>query len=60
VLLVSTDLDEVLALSDRVLTMVRGRLIPVPDQGRTREGVGARMLAAGMVDGGGDAALASS
>jgi simple sugar transport system ATP-binding protein len=30
VLLVSTELDEVLALSDRVVALVRGRLVPVP------------------------------
>jgi simple sugar transport system ATP-binding protein len=44
VVLVSTDLDEVLALSDRVLVMVRGRLLPVPEGERTRAGVGRRML----------------
>ena len=46
VVLVSTDLDEVLALSHRVFVMARGRLTPVPDDARTREGVGALMLAA--------------
>lgn len=46
VVLLSTDLDEVLALSHRVFVMVRGRLTPVPDDARTREGVGALMLAA--------------
>ena len=46
VVLVSTDLDEVLALSHRVFVMVRGRLTPVPEDARTREGVGALMLAA--------------
>lgn len=45
VLLLSTDLDEILALSDRVLVMVRGECIPVPAEERTREGVGERMLA---------------
>lgn len=45
ILLVSTDLDEVLALSDRVLVMVRGRLRPVPDGEADREGVGRLMLA---------------
>lgn len=45
VVLLSTDLDEVLALSHRVLVMVRGRLVPVPAEARTREGVGALMLA---------------
>ena len=49
VVLVSTDLDEVLALSHRVLVMVRGRLLPVPDDRRTREGVGAYMLS-GILD----------
>jgi simple sugar transport system ATP-binding protein len=45
VVLVSTDLDEVLRLSDRVLVLVRGRLHPVPDEARTRDGVGRLMLA---------------
>ncbi len=45
VVLISMDLDEVLALSDRVLVMVRGRLSPVPTGRRTREGVGSLMLA---------------
>jgi len=44
VVLLSTDLDEVLALSHRVLVMVRGRLIDVPQAERTRQGVGALML----------------
>ena len=48
--LLSTDLDEVLALSDRVLVMVRGRLVPVPDGERTRLGVGALMLSADAAD----------
>lgn len=47
IVLVSTDLDEVLALSDRVYTIVRGRLTEVPGSERTRGGVGARMLEAG-------------
>jgi len=46
VVLLSTDLDEVLALSHRILVMVRGRLVAVPAEARTREGVGAFMLAA--------------
>lgn len=46
VLLVSTDLDEVLALSDRVFVMVRGRLRSVPPGEATRAGVGALMLSA--------------
>jgi simple sugar transport system ATP-binding protein len=44
VVLISTDLDEVLRLSDRILVMVRGRLVPVPDGARSREGVGRLML----------------
>lgn len=43
--LLSTDLDEVLALAHRVLVMVDGALVPVPEEERTRAGVGARMLA---------------
>jgi simple sugar transport system ATP-binding protein len=45
VVLISTDLDEVLALSHRIFVMSRGRLIPVPRARWTREGVGALMLA---------------
>ena len=44
VVLISTDLDEVLALSDRLFVIVRGRLSEVPLGQRTREGVGALML----------------
>jgi len=44
VLLASSDLDEVLALSDRVLVLSRGRLTPVPGEVRTREAVGSLML----------------
>jgi len=47
VVLVSTDLDEVLALSHRLLVLVRGGLLPVPEDRRTREGVGRLMLAGG-------------
>ena len=46
VVLISTDLDEVLALSDRVMVMVRGRLVPVPPESRSRAQVGALMLGA--------------
>lgn len=42
--LISTDLDEVLLLSDRIFVMVRGELRPVPPEAHSREGVGARML----------------
>jgi ABC-type uncharacterized transport system ATPase subunit len=41
---ISTDLDEILALADRVAVLVRGRLVPVPDAERSRLGIGARML----------------
>ncbi len=51
VVLISTDLDEVLALADRVFVMARGRLLPVDERARTREGVGALMLG-GAPDGG--------
>jgi simple sugar transport system ATP-binding protein len=44
VVLISSDLDEVLALSDRVLVLSRGRLREVAEAARTREGVGALML----------------
>lgn len=44
IVLISTDLDEVLALSDRVHAIARGRLVPVPREACTREGVGALML----------------
>jgi simple sugar transport system ATP-binding protein len=47
VVLVSNDLDEALALSDRLFVMSRGRLLPVPEAERTREGVGALMLGGG-------------
>jgi ABC-type uncharacterized transport system ATPase subunit len=44
IVLISTDLDEVLRLSDRIFVMVRGELVPVPPEARSREGVGALML----------------
>jgi ABC-type uncharacterized transport system ATPase subunit len=49
VVLISSDLGEVLALSDRVLVISRGRLVPVSERERTREGVGALMLGGGHV-----------
>lgn len=45
IVLISTDLDEVLALSHRVCAIARGRLRQVPEAERTRKGVGAFMLA---------------
>lgn len=44
VVLLSTDLDEVLALSDRVLVMTRGRLVAPTQAHPTRDEVGALML----------------
>jgi ABC-type uncharacterized transport system ATPase subunit len=41
---VSTDLDEILGLSDRICVLARGRLVAVPEGQRTRAGVGALML----------------
>lgn len=46
IVVISTDLDEVLALGERVVVMVRGRLEEVPPGDRHRAGVAARMLAA--------------
>ncbi len=43
VLLVSTELDEVLALSDRVVALVRGRLVAVPE-GADAAAIGAILL----------------
>lgn len=47
VVLISTDLDEVLTLADRIAVMVRGRLIPVPPEDREATASGALMLSAG-------------
>jgi len=46
VLLVSEDLDEILALADRIVVLVRGQLLDVPPEEHTRAGVGERMLSA--------------
>ncbi len=43
VLLVSTDLDEVLALADRRRALVSGRVVPIPD-GADRAAIGAILL----------------
>jgi ABC-type uncharacterized transport system ATPase subunit len=43
ILLISTELDEVLGLAGRVLALVRGRLLPVP-AGADREALGALLL----------------
>ena len=47
VVLLSTDLDEILMLSDRVLVMRRGALIPVPPEQANRDDIGRLMLAGG-------------
>lgn len=52
VVLLSTDLDEVLALSHRIFALARGRLKEVPPDRWTREGVGAAMLGADEEHGG--------
>ncbi len=46
IVLVSTDLDEILELADRILVMVRGRLLPLPPHGRHPDAIGHLMLAA--------------
>ena len=46
IVLISTDLDEVLALADRFFVMVRGRLEPVAPGPDLRTRIGARMLGA--------------
>lgn len=46
VVLISPDLDEVLELSDRIMVLVRGRLVPVPQSSRSATAVGELMLAA--------------
>ena len=44
VVVISSDLDEVLELSDRLFVLARGRLLAVPENQRMREAVGALML----------------
>ncbi len=44
-LLISSELDEVLELSDRVVALVRGRVVAVPD-GADRAAIGAILLGA--------------
>jgi simple sugar transport system ATP-binding protein len=55
VALISTDLDEILSMSDRIFVLVRGRLTEVPAHEQSREGVGRRMLAGGDARAGGGA-----
>jgi simple sugar transport system ATP-binding protein len=53
VLIVSAELDEVLALGDRIPVMYRGRIVDtVPAEEATREGLG--LLMAGATAGDGD------
>ncbi|HTO72143.1 MAG TPA: ATP-binding cassette domain-containing protein [Myxococcota bacterium] len=47
VLLVSTELDEVLELGQRILVLFRGALLEVPAGERSREAIGRRMLGEG-------------
>ncbi|MGB1658077.1 MAG: ABC transporter ATP-binding protein, partial [Longimicrobiales bacterium] len=47
IVLISTDLDEVLGLAERVVVMSRGHVMDVPADERTRAGVGALMLSGG-------------
>ena len=54
VVLISTDLDEILRLSHRILVMVRGRLLAVREDEQTREGIGRLMLAGGDPHAGAD------
>jgi simple sugar transport system ATP-binding protein len=44
VLVISTELDEVLELGQRISVLFRGRLLDVPPAERTREAIGRRML----------------
>ncbi len=46
IVLISTDLDEVIELADRIVVLVRGQFVDVPVHSRTREGVGRLMLSA--------------
>ena len=52
IVLISADLDEILELADRIVVIVRGRLIPVPPESRTVAAIGELMLSAGTGDAG--------
>ena len=52
VVVISTELDEVLALADRVAVMYRGRIVAIVPPGTSRERIGALM--AGVVDADGE------
>ena len=47
IVLISTDLDEILELSDRIAVMVRGRLLPVLREDHNPAAIGELMLGAG-------------
>ena len=47
VLLISTELDEVLELGQRIAVLFRGRLVPVPAGAHSREAIGRTMLGEG-------------
>ena len=47
IVLISTDLNEVLRLADSVSVMTKGRIVEVSEAQKTREGVGALMLGGG-------------
>jgi simple sugar transport system ATP-binding protein len=47
VILFSTELDEVMALADRIAVMYRGEILEIVDSGVTREELG--LLMAGVV-----------
>jgi len=50
VVLISTDLDEILEVADRVFVILRGKLTPVPSMHDSREAVGAMMLGSTLED----------
>ena len=43
VILISTELDEVLALADRIAVMYRGKIVGIVDSSATREQLGKMM-----------------
>ena len=47
VVLISTDLDEILELADRIAVMVRGRLLPLAPEDHNPAAIGELMLSAG-------------
>ena len=47
VLVISTELDEVLELGQRIAVLFRGRLLALPAGERSREAIGLRMLGEG-------------